>query len=67
MLCAHCQKRVPEKGYCCEKAELDTLRTVVDEAARTLDAECAELSIGAADIADNLRHLRHQLRRARVA
>lgn len=39
MRCRHCEKTVPSKGYCCEKAELEMLRAVVDEATRNLDAE----------------------------
>lgn len=64
MLCPYCKKLEPDRGYCCEKAELEVLRTVADEAIRTLDAEAK--TIGAIDIQDSLEHVTQRLRAARV-
>lgn len=61
MRCPHCEKTTPEKGYCCERAELDTLRTVTDEVIRHLDQEVDVTSIGALDVAEAVEHARNRL------
>jgi hypothetical protein len=66
MRCPHCQNTRPEKGYCCEKAELEVLRTVMDEVARHLHSEVTTASaIGVEK--ESVAHARDRLRGARAA
>ena len=68
MKCSYCQERIPEKGYCCERAELETLRVVTDEVARMLDMESEEArTIGALDAVEALTLASRRLRSARTA
>jgi len=67
MLCTHCHKPVPEKGYCCERLELETLRAVTDEVASYLDSEVVSAqSIGTIDAVEPIAHASQRLKTARV-
>lgn len=66
MICPHCSKPVPEKGYCCERLELETLRAVADDVASYLDTEVvAAQSIGAIDAVEPITHASARLKIAR--
>ncbi|APU88998.1 hypothetical protein Rctr197k_204 [Virus Rctr197k] len=66
MRCPHCQKPVPERGYCCEKRELEALREVVDEVTLHLDSEIiAARSMGALDVVEPVAHATERLKRVR--
>jgi len=64
--CPFCKKAVPKQGYCCEQAELETLRVVMDEAQRILDSEIvAAQSIGGLEAHPVMSHVSEKLRAAR--
>jgi len=66
-LCGHCQSRVPKRGYCCERRELETLRVVADEVTRLLGAEIASArTIGALDAVETMELSRDKLQKVRV-
>jgi hypothetical protein len=67
MRCQYCQHDTPARGYCCERAELETLRAVVDEVSRHLEAEVSAQTMGALDVAESLVHVTERLRVARIA
>lgn len=67
MRCTHCHKNQPSRGYCCEKAELETLRAVMDEVSTHLDSEVVSAkSIGALDVVESVQHASGRLRAART-
>ena len=65
MLCPFCRQSPPESGFCCERAELEALREVVDEVAYSLAAEATTL--GALDARELLLHSVLRLRQVRAA
>jgi hypothetical protein len=63
MKCQFCKSTRPATGYCCEQAELETLRVVADEVIRMLDSEV--VSMGNLDVAQTMSEATNRLRRAR--
>lgn len=67
MKCSHCRKLIPSRGYCCERRELDVLRSLVDEVSAHLDAEVVGAqTIGAIDVVDSVALVAHRLKSART-
>jgi len=66
--CKHCAC-VPDKGHCCDKAELQALRRVVDQAITVISSEVRSPLViddgGAAR--EVLKSAKHLLQRARSA
>lgn len=67
MKCSFCRREAPAKGFCCEKAELDTLRAVTDEVIQVLQMEARDAqTLGSRDSADTLFLASAKLSQARV-
>jgi hypothetical protein len=65
--CTFCKKATPKQGYCCERAELETLRVVMDEAQQLLNSEVvAAQTIGTLDAHPVMSHVSEKLRDARI-
>ena len=67
MICAYCRTDLPETGYCCQEAELATLRAVADEAIAMLECAPVEPTLGYDTYADVVRLTKARLMTARKA
>jgi hypothetical protein len=66
MRCQFCHNTVPSKGYCCDRQELETLRSVADEVVQHLNSEVVETaSIGSLEALEPVAHAVKRLERAR--
>ena len=65
-MCSFCNKASPKDAFCCERAELEALRSVVDETSRILDSEVVMAqSVGSRDAVEPIMHARNRLREVR--
>lgn len=67
-MCSHCLTVMPDLGFCCERAELDALRSVTAEVAHILDSEIVSAqSIGASDVVDTIQYASKRLQQVLAA
>lgn len=67
MTCLHCHTPLPVEHACCERAELDLLRVVVDRAIATLRSEItAPVTLADDTLRDVAHHTTLELTRARA-